>query len=518
MNEMKRYASTVNSSSNEIKINWPTNETYAYVLFSSIKEANECRYQLNGKSIPYTEKLMVDYVDTKLFYNQIRKSDANEYRATRSTSRSPTRKTIRRVVTKSRSVSRTRSNRSSSPSRSSSNRYQSSHAAKLNNMENFTITTTIEDNVRRVDAVSISQIANPNEKNEMNLSQSLNSHNDSIKYDSIGNSILINESSSSGSAYQLVDLNEVKKNDESVESTGILKNLDDEKEDGQIEDSDLLSNLKNENDIKKDDYPIENENKTTNEIVEIKHEQEQSTHLEQNLSNGILENDSKSENVQIGQNNEPHAAGNNSNLIDSLLMDKHLLNKIDTFEEFFDIFYSDNQALKENVWSHVFVLKKKIKHHAKFFLISGSKQFSVQYMSQKDQLELNINQRLRLDSSKMNEIQKKLIDESVQIQLDDNCDSYKFGLFVSVPNDTCILSQEEKIQQQNALNNITSYLNEKEVAGVTLLDSGANIYTFTPTSHFSNQLLNQLMPNLNMNSAISKDFLSNFLIVLLLKS
>jgi hypothetical protein len=523
MNELKYYASIVNNSKNEIRINWPSNENYAYAMFSSIKEANECRYHLNGKSIPNSDKLMVDYVDTKLFYYEKRKNDTQESNRGRSKSRSPTRIISRRVVAKSRSPSRPRSIRSDrlrSSSPLKSDQKQPKQVVKMNIMENFTITTTL-DNVRRID----SPISNQIEKIETNSSKTLNINYDSLTNEPIKDSILAqsqqlsktNDNVQNESAPECVDLSQTKKSEDDIETTVKVKKIDDEQEDGQIEDTDLSSNTKvNENGMTKIDNHIENENKpkSDHENVEFNHEQEPNVNNDNKSTNIVFEIDSeaKSNDAQPEQKCETYSS-NKSNLVDSVLIDTQLFDKITTFEEFFQIFNPSDQQAKENLWSHVFVLKKKIKHHAKFFLISGSKQFTTQYMSHENQLELTINQRMHSDSSKMNEIQKKL-NESILNKSDNNTDTNNYALFVSVPENDGISIQSQKL----ALNSIISYLNEKEVAGVTLLDSGANIYTFSPSSQFATQLLHLLMPNLDLNPSNSKDYLNNFLIVLLLKS
>lgn len=179
--------------------------------------------------------------------------------------------------------------------------------------------------------------------------------------------------------------------------------------------------------------------------------------------------------------------------------------------------------LIEDTWSGVFTLKKHI-FPTKFFLIAGCKEFAKQILPQQDSNKsssyncLRISQRLRLDDSKLDELEKKIYEMNHQTttttttKLDSTS---SFSLLISVPSDQLNEFITENQYHQRSLHNLITYLDQKNAAGVIPLpdDDKPNsmMHAFTPNCVLSNKLLKQLFPHIkkviNTNNFVNNDFI-----------
>ncbi len=201
---------------------------------------------------------------------------------------------------------------------------------------------------------------------------------------------------------------------------------------------------------------------------------------------------------------------NSSKLINETQINKRLLNNnlksIDLIS-----------TLIENSWSGIFTLKKHI-FPTKFYLIGGSKEFAEQILPQQNQQQsslhncLRISQRLRLDESKLDELEKKLFEVNHHLN---KADMHTFSVLVSVPSDQLNSQLADNQYHQRSLHNLISYLDQKNAAGVIPLpdDDKPNsmMHAFTPNCSLSNKLVNQLFPHIkrvvNANILANNDFI-----------
>ncbi|CAF0729923.1 unnamed protein product [Brachionus calyciflorus] len=169
-------------------------------------------------------------------------------------------------------------------------------------------------------------------------------------------------------------------------------------------------------------------------------------------------------------------------------------------------------ALEPNSsWSGLFTLKKN-SFPIKFYLLAGNKQLSELLMSSNNKdMNLHINQRIRLDSSKLDDIEKKLQEKLLD-------DTPVYSVYLCLAND--LIKNNQVIQQKRSLNNLISYLNQKCAAGVVSLPDDsktqANLNIFTSTTNLSGKLLKQLLPNFKLDKEDEEE--NNYLLCILLKS
>ena len=223
--------------------------------------------------------------------------------------------------------------------------------------------------------------------------------------------------------------------------------------------------------------------------------------------------------LTVNKSSEVSSTKTKSQLINDMLVNRGLGDKLKTMSTVSDLRASDQ------AWSGSFTLKKH-SFPSKFYLLAGSKLFAQQALPSSNNSSLHINQRLRLDSSKLDDIEKKICDVNYNISSKENtnvADLAQFSVFISLPLDLPI----EHPYQQRSLHNLISYLDQKCAAGVIPLPNDdkpiATVHAFTPNSSFSIKLLKQLLPNLKRNddsSNLNLDMSANndFLVVVLLKS
>lgn len=240
----------------------------------------------------------------------------------------------------------------------------------------------------------------------------------------------------------------------------------------------------------------------------------------------------------------------NGSSIDRLIQDSLInreLKKL-SISDFNDI----NKTLK-CYWNGVFTLKK-IAFPTKFYLLAGNKHLVEKYLPKSthnsQQSALKITQRLRLDPSKIEELEKKLQDLhyddrpssrassiSSNSTLNDSNPSKpspndaQFCVLLSLPDENESKKQDENGKedtqnessvslQQRSLHNLITYLNQKTAAGCIPLPDDDNptamVHAFPPQSTFSTKLVKQLLPSIkNLTSeADTKDYL----IIVLLKN
>ena len=266
-----------------------------------------------------------------------------------------------------------------------------------------------------------------------------------------------------------------------------------------------------------------------------------SSEIEMNLSQKEEEED------------EEEATSHNSNLLikDALILNKEShLNRIVTIDDI-------NTKLK-HTWFGAFTLKK-IAFPTKFYCLAGNKNLAEELLppaSTTSQSVLRITQRLRLDPSKVEELEKKLYDSNyTNLQTtDSNC---QFSVLIALPNEldkqTIISNKNEELSsttgggdtdggdsstigattlQQRSLHNLIIYLNQKTAAGVIPLPDDnerptAIVHAFPPNCQFSIKLLKQLLPNVKLSDLLltqqqqtqSNGQINNdYLIVVLLKN
>lgn len=182
----------------------------------------------------------------------------------------------------------------------------------------------------------------------------------------------------------------------------------------------------------------------------------------------------------------------------------------------------------EPVWSGLFTLKKN-SFPTKFYLLVGNATFARQTLppvpdaTSSAYNNLHINQRIRLDSSKLDDIEKKLVDfqsDSSQPPLP------AYSILLALPSDlkkqtsTPTSLPPVVAHQQRSLFNLITYLDQKSAAGVVSLPDDAkptaNLNIFTPGSAFSHKLIEKLLPS-NIPPA-ANDESADFLVIVLLKN
>lgn len=163
-------------------------------------------------------------------------------------------------------------------------------------------------------------------------------------------------------------------------------------------------------------------------------------------------------------------------------------------------------------WSGQMTLKKN-SFPVKFYLMAGNKSLgqSLLPVDNKD-MNLQINQRIRLDSSKLDDIEKKLSEKF------DQDESVTYSVYVCVASD--LTKSDKSSLQKRPLHNLVSYLNQKCAAGVVNLPDDnrvhANLNIFTVSSNLSTKIFKQLLSGFRTEQ-LNEDK-DNILICILLKA
>lgn len=152
---------------------------------------------------------------------------------------------------------------------------------------------------------------------------------------------------------------------------------------------------------------------------------------------------------------------------------------------------SDITASCDKTWEGAFVLKNSL-FPVKFHLTDGSAEIIESVLDQESKHILKITQRLHLNPSKLNDVSKQI------------SSSDAFAIFLALPSSTVKLAFEDTTLQTKSIQNLISYLKQKEAAGVLSLTNGV-LYAFPPCS-FSMDLLKRTAYNLTEDN-LKKDHL-----------
>ncbi len=144
-----------------------------------------------------------------------------------------------------------------------------------------------------------------------------------------------------------------------------------------------------------------------------------------------------------------------------------------------------------STWEGAFVLKNSL-FPVKFHLTDGSADLIESVLDRETDHVLKITQRLHLNPSKLNDVSKQL----------SNSDSY--AIFLALPSSSVRLTFEDSSLQSKSIQNLISYLKQKEAAGVLSLTNGA-LYAFPPCA-FSMDLLKRTACNVTEDN-LKKDHL-----------
>jgi hypothetical protein len=209
----------------------------------------------------------------------------------------------------------------------------------------------------------------------------------------------------------------------------------------------------------------------------------------------------------------------NENLINSIIKDH--MSKIGIATEL-------KTLLTKATWSGNLTLKKHT-FPTNFYLLAGSSTFSEQILPHNS--ILHINQRLRLDSSKLEDIERRLYEANFtnsSSTVKPKSENSQFSVFLSLPVDSNAPLPTKEIppliqNQQRSLNNLIYYLDQKSAAGVIPMPDDekpiGTVHVFTPSANFSARILKQILPNLKLIKSGPTDDASqsDFLIVVILK-
>lgn len=148
-------------------------------------------------------------------------------------------------------------------------------------------------------------------------------------------------------------------------------------------------------------------------------------------------------------------------------------------------------------WTGALILKNSL-FPAKLHLTDGDDDIATILMKDENGLHnLRITQRLRMDQSKLNDVQKRIRT------------SKSHAIFVALPGTAPIVVHDNNVQTR-PLRNLVSYLKQKEAAGVlpllqkTAQTSGV-LYAFPPCQ-FSSDLLRRTCHNLT-DETLKEDYL-----------
>ena len=188
-------------------------------------------------------------------------------------------------------------------------------------------------------------------------------------------------------------------------------------------------------------------------------------------------------------------------------------------------------------WSGKMALKK-LTFMTNFYLLAGNPIVSDQILpNSSESNNLHISQRLRLDSTKLDDIEKRLYDTNLNQSL--SSDKVPFSLFLLLPESssssttTTVDVVASNSNQPKSLQSLIYYLDQKSAAGVIPMPDEVkpvgNVYVFTPASSFAARILKQILPSLKFRhdgvvsagSGMSDEQLvfdySDFLVVVILK-
>lgn len=151
----------------------------------------------------------------------------------------------------------------------------------------------------------------------------------------------------------------------------------------------------------------------------------------------------------------------------------------------------------DKTWEGAFVLKNSL-FPVKFHLTDGDANIIDNTLNEEKNYMLKITQRLHLNPAKLNDVSKQI----------SSSDSY--AIFLALPNSTVKLSFDDNTLQTKSIQNLISYLKQKEAAGVLQFTNKENeaigvLYAFPPCS-FGLDLLKRTAYNLNEDT-IKKDHL-----------
>lgn len=157
-----------------------------------------------------------------------------------------------------------------------------------------------------------------------------------------------------------------------------------------------------------------------------------------------------------------------------------------------DVIFSCNKT-----WEGAFVLKNSL-FPVKFHLTDGDSSIIDNTLNEEKNYMLKITQRLHLNPTKLNDVSKQI----------SSSDSY--AIFLALPNSTVKLSFDDNSLQRKSIQNLISYLKQKEAAGVLQFSNKENeatgvLYAFPPCP-FALDLLKKTAYNLNEDN-IKKDHL-----------
>ena len=178
-------------------------------------------------------------------------------------------------------------------------------------------------------------------------------------------------------------------------------------------------------------------------------------------------------------------------------------------------------------WNGLFTLKKHT-FPTKFYYVAGNRGFKQDVFSRMPSQQLQIQQRLRLDSTKLDDFERRLnnnmaalIAQDEQLQA-----ALTFSIYValpaagSTPGET-VAKRIGELQVQERFNNLITYLDQKGAAGVISVPSEENpiatVHLFTPNSQFSTRLLDNILPGLAATRSKRTEANNDFLLIVLLK-
>ena len=507
--------------SKKIEIDWKQNETFAYIMFSTISEAEDARHGMKGKALPNnsSDRLRIDYADPKKFKaprpvapEPIDNKKSSKPRKPRSKSRStspdnkqstpplPPQSTPSKNEDIRRSFTDVRS-RLESPKpvdvKKSSPPTQEEQSRGFNQMETIIITTTRADNTRRVDTAlnldpkrkkkksrrssspqdedtDTSEVKNEAQKRARSTSKTRKTDTRIVEETSPVES---SETSKSGTKSKQSNghhhrHNHTKRPNKEQEVPGVIPGHHEDRDEGEINEDEEPVTKPSEITIKKIEPPSSN---SSNEEARSKK-----------------------------QKTNPETYTPDCKLIKETMINKKLINNrlksIDSIP-----------SLSEECWSGVFTLKKHL-FPTKFYLLSGSKSLAEQILPRANNTlnygNLRISQRLRLDPAKLDELERKFFDSNYLT----SSKEITYALMVAIASE---INLDGVQHQQKTLGNLIGYLDQKSAAGVIPLPDDerpcATINAFTPSCPITIRLLKQALPD-----AVNSSF-NDFIVIILNK-
>jgi RNA-binding protein 15 len=150
-----------------------------------------------------------------------------------------------------------------------------------------------------------------------------------------------------------------------------------------------------------------------------------------------------------------------------------------------------------NVWDGGLILKNSL-FPTRLHLIDGSRQIADSLKDEDDNNNLKIMQRLRLDQSKLDDVNKRI------------ANSTSHAIFLGVPASMSLEHSSPEIQSRH-LRNLVTYLKQKEAAGVISMtlreylgDTSSVLYCFPPCEYARDLLQRR---DCNLTEEVKEDFL-----------